>query len=319
MAARAGGCLRAALVPLLCACGGTSSEGEADAGSAAGRDIPPATVDARYLTHVLFVAADGTTLYGSFDQAARGRRLMRTYDVGVAGRAADWTTLLRVQDTLPAPRAAWRVLPAAGMSVLIGDQGQIARLRFSGEGEEAPWQLSIGQNVSDWTGPTGQRESLALAHLDTGEEAISGILFFRRAARALDAPASAAGGRTFLCADSLGNAFLVHEGTPGNPAAAHTWINGAEGSWGRVTLAPVEGGAATGEGGAATGPGWRFEIPEAGLTGSFRPATGESPTGAVSDGRSGADWPRAVRLEALLAGDGQGFRYSGVTVNLPFP
>ena len=292
----------AALV--LFACAGPPPDGTAESGAEiAGESITPA-VDARYLTHLLFAADDGTAFIGSFDQTAEGEELRLDYDVRLADGDA-WRSLVRRLDTVSVARAAWRLLPTPAMAVRVGDAGQVVSLLFrEREGEDMdPVRLVAGEEVSVWTGPTGQRESLGLAALEMRDGAVPGILFFRRAARALSIPIASTDGRTFVFADSLGNGLIVHAGTTGQPAVAHTWLHGVEAAWGDVTLESPDPGRTGGSDSA-----WRFEIAGTTVRGSFRPLMDEDP----GDGT-------LLRMEAIVYVGTEVLHFNGFAATLPSP
>lgn len=296
------GAAGAALV--LFACAGPPPDGTTEArGEIAGEPLTPA-VDARYLTHLLFAADDGTAFIGSFDQTAEGEDLRVDYDVRLADGDA-WQPLVLTRDTVPVARAAWRLLPTPAMAVRVGDAGQIVSLLFrepEGEGADAV-RLVAGEEVSVWTGPTGQRESLGIAALEMSDRAVPGILFFRRAARALSIPVAVTDGQTFVFADSLGNGLVVHAGTIGQPAVAHTWLHGVDAAWGDVTLEPPDPG---GTGGPASA--WRFEISGTTVRGSFRPLLGED----SGDGT-------LIRMEAIVYVGTEVLDFNGFAATLPSP
>ena len=292
----------AALV--LFACAGPPPDGTADSGEEiAGASLTPA-VDARYLTHLLFAADDGTAFIGSFDQTAEGEELRLDYDVRLSDGDA-WRSLVRTHDTVSVARAAWRLLPTPAMAVRVGDAGQVVSLLFrEREGEDLdPVRLVAGEEVSVWTGPTGQRESLGLAALEMSDGAVPGILFFRRAARALSIPVASTDGRTFVFADSLGNGLIVHAGTVGQPAVAHTWLHGVEAAWGDVTLESPDPGRTGG-----SDPAWRFEISGTTVRGSFRPLMDEDP----GDGT-------LIRMEATIYVGTEVLHFNGFAATLPSP
>ena len=296
------GAAGAALV--LVACAGPPPDGTAEARrEIAGAPLAPA-VDARYLTHLLFAADDGTAFIGSFDQTAEGENLLLDYDVRLAEGDA-WRSLVRTRDTVSVARAAWRLLPVPAMAVRVGDAGQVVSLRFTepeGGGTDAV-RLVAGEEVSVWTGPTGQRESLGMAALEVNDGAVPGILFFRRAARALSIPVASTAGRTFVFADSLGNGLVVHAGAIGQPTVAHTWLHGIEAAWGDVTL---ESPGPDGTGGPDSA--WRFEISGTTVRGSFRPLT---------DGDPG-DGP-LIRMEAIVYVGTEVLYFNGFAATLPSP
>ena len=284
------------------ACAGPPPDGTAeDRGIIVGGPLTPA-VDARYLTHLLFAADDGTAFIGAFDQTAEGEDLRRDYDVRLADGDA-WRSLVLTQDTVPVARAAWRLLPTPAMAVRVGDAGQIVSLRFGGSEDAGSVRLVAGEEVSVWTGPTGQRESLGIAVLQTSDGAVPGILFFRRAARALSIPVATTDGQTFVFADSLGNGLLVHAGTIGQPAVAHTWLHGVEVAWGDVTLEPSAPGAA-----GASAATWEFAIPGTTVRGSFRPLASED----SGDGT-------LMRMEAIVNVGTEVLDFNGFAATLPSP
>ena len=282
------------------ACAAPPPDGTTETDDETFGDPPSTGVDARYVTHMLFVAADGRAFFATFDQTAQGPQLARDYEVRMT-EGGSWRQLARVRDTLPTARAGWRLLPAPGLSVRVGDAGQVVSLEFvdsDAEGGE-PVRLVAGEQVSVWTGPTGQLESLGIALLESGREGIPGMLFFRRGARALRIPSAAGDGETLLFADSLGNGFVIHGGDHGQPAVGHTWLHGIGASWGEITLTP-----AAPESAAAR----RFEIAGTELWGTFRPLPG--------DVASAGD---VVRLEAVLHIGGEAFPFTGLLATLPSP
>lgn len=296
------GAAGAALV--LFACAAPPPDGTTEArGETAGELLTPA-VDARYLTHLLFAADDGTAFIGSFDQTAEGEDLLLDYDVRLADGDA-WRPLVLARDTVPVARAAWRLLPTRAMAVRVGDAGQIVSLLFGepeGEGTDSV-RLVAGEEVSVWTGPTGQRESLGIAALEMSDRAVPGILFFRRAARALSIPVASTEAQTFVFADSLGNGLVVHAGTIGQPAVAHTWLHGVEAAWGDVTLESPDSGRT---GGSASA--WLFEISGTTVRATFRPLPGEDPGGGT-----------LVRMEAIVYVGTEVLDFKGFAATLPSP
>lgn len=289
---------------ILSACAGPPPDGTAEArGEIAGGPLTP-TVDARYLTHLLFAADDGTTFIGSFDQTAEGDDLLLDYDVRLAEGDA-WRSLVLTHDTVSVARAAWRLLPTPAMAVRIGDAGQVVSLLFTepeGGGTDSV-RLVAGEEVSVWTGPTGQRESLGIAAMVMNDRTVPGILFFRRAARALSIPGASTDGRTFVFADSLGNGLVVHAGTIGQPTVAHTWLHGIEAAWGDVTLESPEAGRTGGSDSA-----WRFEISGTTVRGSFRPLMDGDP----GDGT-------LIRMEATVYVGTEVLYFNGFAATLPSP
>jgi hypothetical protein len=270
-------------------------EAPADSLSGSLSDVAPA----RYLTHFVFAGVDGSAFFASFDQETDERSLTRAYDAWRAD-AEGWTSLVTIRDTLPTPRAAWRILPGAGFDVRVGDAREVMSLGFAAP--DGRVELRPGDEVALWTGPTGQRESVGLAGLDVDGHAVGGLLFFRRAARALQFPAGAPGSRGFLLADSVGNGLLFEVEDGSGATVAHTWLHGSIDAWDDVVF--------TADSIAAGAPvrRWRFEIPGAELSGTIR---------AIA---SPADRPvPAFRIECDLIADGDLFRFTGLSARLELP
>ncbi len=267
-----------------------------DSASGATTAIAPA----RYLTDLVFAGGDGSVLFASFDQETDPERLVRDYS-SWWGDSGGWRVLSRMRDTLPLPRAAWRILPAPGMTVRVGDSREVEGLGFSTP--EGRLSLVAGDEVSAWTGPTGQRESLGVAALAIGERTAGGLLFFRRAARATRFPAETGESRTFVLADSAGNGLLIEAGDgPEQPVIARTWLHGGVAVWDAVTFEAE----AAAEGTPARR--WTFDIPAASLSGVIRAVS--SPTeGPVP----------AFRIECDLVADGLTYRFVGATAPLALP
>lgn len=247
----------------------------------------------------MFAGVDGSALFASFDQTTDQGSLAREYDAWWSGPEG-WTELVRLRDTLPVPRAAWRILPAPNMTVQVGDAREVVGLVFSAP--QRGVSLHTTGEVAVWTGPTGQRESVGPAGLEVDGEATGGILFFRRAARALQFPGSPGSSRGFLLADSVGNALLIETDESDGTTVARTWLHGSVEQWSVVSL------EADSTASGAPDRRWRFEIPEAALSGTIRaiasPASGPVP---------------AFRVECELVADGDLFRFAGLSVPLPLP
>lgn len=288
------------LLALLAGCGdaarGRGTPAAVDSADASMAVIAPA----RYLTHLLFAGGDGTVFFASFAQETDAERLSRDY-AAWWGDAGGWRPLSRVRDTLPVPRAAWRILPTPDMAVRVGDSREVHGLDFrSGEARVA---LVADERVSAWTGPTGQRESLGLAGLAIGERSVGGVLYFRRAARATRFPAESGVSRTFVLADSAGNGLLIEVGEgPEQPVVARTWLHGTAAVWDGVTFEPDDGVGAT------PVRRWTFRIAAAGLNGVIR---------AVSSRTEGP--VPAFRIECDVIADGASFRFTGAAASLPLP
>lgn len=269
-------------------------------------DAATIQVDARYVTHLLFAGPDGRSFFGVFDQSSQERQLTRRYDAWWSD-GITWQPLVNERDTLPIPRAAWRILPTAEMAVRVGDAGQIVSLAFTPH-DAMPVRLDAREAVSVWTSPTGQRESLGLGVLQLEDSAGPGLLFFRRAARALSIPPTAGTSRTFVLADSLGNGLLFHTGDEQQPTVAHTWLHGTEAAWSGVILETLDSREGAEE--------WSFSISGTDLHGNIRTRTGITNGNASSDAVSRL--PPLVIECVLFVGDEQ-FQFLGVSTRLTLP
>ncbi len=308
-------------------------------------DRPASAAPARYVTTLAFAGGRGPALIATFTHETSETTLLRTYDAWLA-TGPEWEPLLEVRDTLPIPRAAWRILPAATFQLQVGNGAQIVGLRFGG-GDAPARRVRVGGEIEDWMGPTGQRESWGLAAVEDSAELHPGFLFFRRAARALGLPGSPIRERVFLLADTLGNALLIEtEEVAGAPASARSWLHGASAAWTGVGLVPIDlpatGEGARGGGATDTTPvatprptvvdttgrpleptalplGWTFDIPDAGLRGRItrRSDGGGAAGGPGGTGSRGPD--RAHRVTCELFVDEEVFRFEGLLLDLSLP
>ncbi len=277
---------------------------------------PGAPAAARYLTTYAFVSAGGdASLYAAFNNEADAMGLARDYTAWVS-RQGSWTRLLTVKDTLPVPRAGWRVLPADSLRIVVGEDARILGLQFlAGDGDE---RLRLGDEIAAWTGATGQRQGLALAGLESEGALSPGFAFFHRAARPLSVPRSPGADRIFMLADTLGNGLLIEASARSeDPAVARTWLHGAPSSWSDVGLEPVfaDSGQATAVADSTRIPTeWAFIIPQADLRGEIRIAQGEDwGTSSTPPSRL------AYRITGELIADGESFHFEGLAVELPLP
>ncbi len=274
-------------------------------------DEPAATgaaVDARYLTTYAFVSAgaQGPQLYAHLLNETSPAYLVRDYGAWLVAGEGRWQELLSVRDTLPVPRAAWRTLPAPGLRLLVGDDGETMALLL-GE-RRAEVRLRPESPLAEWTGATGQREYLAPARLSAGGEVHQGLLFFRRAASLWDRDAGLGPDQVFLLADSAGAAVLVAGSAeqPLGSLTAWTWLDGVQGTWTDVVL------RRHGDGQGEHGQGaWVLELSEAGLAGRIwsvadarpgRPVGPPAPGGPAAEVLEGElETPDATRrLRGLL-------------------
>lgn len=274
------------------------------------RSVTPA----RYVTDVTFVpfSADGRPLHYRFRNRTASERLERDYG-GWALEADGWRPLLAVRDSLPVPRAGWRVLPADGLRVLASRGGGLGGLRVrDGSGEV---RLELGRTLARWESPTGQTERFRLATAGTGDDARGGLAVERRSARTLEMPPPRGLYGFLLVADSTGEGLVIlrHGGTPpgqrppevDTTAVAYGWTDQGERSWSEVRLAPTDGGS---DGGAGSPPtAWEVAVPAGGVRGRLAPGSlrelVDAPADPGDDGggeaRAGRDRRRPVRLYAL--------------------
>jgi len=288
------------LIPLLvflAACGESAPESRLESQSDSLETAAEPIAPARYLTHFMFAGVNRTAFFGVFDQTTDERSLRRTYHAWWAGPEG-WTELIGIRDTLPVPRAAWRVLPAAAMELQVSDAREIVGLTFSTPGGRVVLRSSAESSV--WTGPTGQRESMGFAALEIDGQSANGVLFFRRAARALQFPGDPGSDRGFVMADSAGNGLLIEADGDDGPVVARTWIDGAVASWDSVTF--VADSTSVDEAVRR----WSFEIPAAALSGTIR---------VIADAPNSP----AFRVECDLLADGDLIRFTGFSALLPLP
>jgi hypothetical protein len=287
----------------------------------AGRSLPEdgggvrAVTPARYVTDVTFVpfSAGGRSLHYRFRNRAASERLARDYG-GWALEADGWRPLLAVRDSLPVPRAGWRVLPADGLRVLASRGGGLGGLRVrDGSGEV---RLELGRTLARWESPTGQTERFRLATVGTGEDAREGLAVERRSARTLEMPPPRGLYGFLLVADSTGQGLVIlrHGGTPpgrrppevDTTAVAYGWTDEGERTWSEVRLAPAAGGGS--DAGSGSPPAsWEVAVPAGGVRGRLSRGSlrelADAPAGPGDDAddgaRDGGERRRPVRLYAL--------------------
>lgn len=222
---------------------------------------------ARYLSGFAFVGTvpGGSRLYFELVNETSSADLGRDYRSWMA-EGERWSEMLDLRDTLPLPRAAWRVLPGPGLQVLVGDRVDVPGLIVRDSLRRL--RLLPGGVIAEWTGPTGQRELLALASLERDTVAEPGLLFFRRAARTATAPEDPGYDRILLVADTQGNGLLVTQagppGAPARPGVAWGWLDGVRSRWSDATLHQRGPEGKPEEGADETR--WALEIPSAAIT-----------------------------------------------------
>lgn len=168
----------------------------------------PATVTpARYRTDLAAVAfgAPEGAVYLRFRQDVTGDAVHRRY-AGWRLDAPEGSRVLTIRDSLPAPRAAWRILPGPGLRVVAGEGEEPIGLLVGGE--EAPWEIRVDSTLASWPGATGQRERMALGRLVT-DSVRPALVVLRREARPLDAPSSRSPSHLFVLVDGQGAGIVV--------------------------------------------------------------------------------------------------------------
>ncbi len=255
------GCVLAGTVALAAACsGGEPPESGSQALSRPATATPSAVTPARYVTDLAFsgFAAVAPSALLRFRNDVDATSLSRRYRVWV-GHGDRWDTALSVADSLPVPRAAWRILPGHGLRVMAASGGELASLVL--RGPDSAFQLEPGKVLDEWTSPTGQRSRLLLASWSAGGEPATGLLFERREARPFDTPPPRTLEEALLATDAAGNGVLVlrdvgDEDTTRAATTVYTWLDGHEARWpeARMDVRPHPGGR-----------GWSIRIAEAGL------------------------------------------------------
>lgn len=238
-------CLLVLVVALLVACGPAQDRaangGEEVAGDTVGSSHPRAA----YLTSLTFVGFEATPslVHLRFENVAEQNRLALSYAGWVAGRS-EWAEILRVEDTIPVARAAWRVLPTSDFRLRIGAGAQIEAVRLPVEG--TPLRVVALDEISSWSSSTGQRETLRSAELILGPGAESGFLLQRRRARPLETPRSDAPAQAFVLTDTIGDGLVIlrNRAVPDAPATVWSWLDGERLEWSDallLALSPSEG------------------------------------------------------------------------------
>lgn len=209
------------LVPaLLSGCAVEPGSDGASTDDTAARRSPATVTPARYRTDLAAVAfgAPEAAVYLRFRQDVTGDAVHRQY-AGWRLDAPEGSRVLTIRDSLPAPRAAWRILPGAGLRVVAGEGEEPVGLLVGGE--EAPWEIRVDSTLASWPGVTGQRERMALGRLVT-DTIRPALVVLRREARPLDAPSPRAPNHLFVLVDGQGAGVVVlARGTvPGTEAEA---------------------------------------------------------------------------------------------------
>ncbi len=297
------------LCALLVACG------EPEVPERSVEPAPPATVRLQeapvpgvlYHTELTFVGREEepSLLHLRFGNRTDSASIMLRYRGWFAGD--EWRGILDHADSLPVPRAAWRILPTGPVRIVAGEGGEPSSVIL--ELTEGSLRLDSRGAISSWNSRSGQRESLHLAELldDSGAEA--GLMLARQRAHRIDEPPGDGPRQSFLVSDTAGNGLLIMRDStfPDAPVTAWTWFDDTETEWSDALILAL---AAPDD-----APGrWSFELPEAGLSGELR---GVSP-GLVDPSVDGPGFD-VFRLEAALVLEGQSWTMSGIGVQERLP
>jgi hypothetical protein len=214
----------------------------------------------------------------------------------------EWREILDQSDSLPVPRAAWRVLPTGPVRVMAGEGGELSSVIIGLA--EGSLRLDSRGAIAAWNSSAGQRESLWLAELLAESGAEAGLLVARQSGRRIDSPATDGTGQYFLVTDTTGNGLLVMRDStsPDSPVTARTWFDDTESEWTDALILALAA--------PPDAPGrWSFELPEAGLLGELR---GVAP--GIVDTPEGEAGVEVFRVEATLVFEGQSWTMRGIGV-----
>ena len=245
----------AVLAAVLLAAAGCADEPAPESRGAPEREAAPRPASdetpARYRTTVAFAAVDTSLgLVVRFVQTTGPGSLHRTYR-GWIGAPDGWSPVLALEDTVPVPRARWRVLPGGPLRLEAGAGGEIDAYRL--RTPDGGLTLRLGAQVTSWPSPTGQRDRLRRATLRVAGDTLAGMTVVRRTARPLDdvAPSPEGGLIVLAGADGGGLAVILPAGDA--PATAHGRLGAEDARWDSVAVSlPAEaepGRLSTGDGG----------------------------------------------------------------------
>jgi hypothetical protein len=225
---------------LLSACG--SPVDRADDQQAAGSDsnTSVARFSASYLTSLTFVGFQRpiSLVHVRFENLSEGNQLALSYEGWLAG-PDDWKPFLSLRDTLPVPRAAWRVVPAGPVRLRVGEGAQIESLILPLDSMQL--RIDALDAISAWSSTTGQRETLRSAELLIGDRAEPGLLLQQRRARILGTPRPDTLSESFVLTDTIGNGLIILHGRalPDVPASVWAWLDGERIEWSDAMLVPL--------------------------------------------------------------------------------
>jgi hypothetical protein len=214
----------------------------------------------------------------------------------------DWNPILDRRDSLPVPRAAWRIVPSGPLRIQVGEGADLTALVM--QGPEGEIRVAAGGEIAAWNSATGQRETLRLAEAGGGDGGQPGLLLARQRARLVSEPPLRALSQYFLLTDTIGNGlFVLRDGVaPDAPATAWTWFDMHESEWPDAAVLALAAPAGS--------PGrWSLELPQADAFGEIQ---GES-AGPGELPEEGAGF-RIFRVTGMLVLDGARMPMAGVGV-----
>lgn len=183
VAALAGACDRPA----------SRSEGPAGRAAAAASDTatePPVDVPTVYGTHYLFLSTEGALPSGiavHFIARAEPERYVRDYRGWLFSGRGEWTRVAWAQLEEPPTRRPWRIFPARGLRLIVGEQGEITEILTQGtdggEGAGRRAALRLGALLDRWEDPDAARRQIRQATLQSSGAPVSGILLEEQVVR----------------------------------------------------------------------------------------------------------------------------------------
>lgn len=245
---------------VLAACGSPADRARDQRAAGSDPDGDAARFRAAYLTSLTFVGFQSppSLAHVRFENRTDGDRLVLSYEGWLAGRD-EWTPVLALRDTLPVPRAAWRVVPAGPARIRVGNGAQIESLSLPLD--SVTLRVEALDAISAWGSTTGQRETLRSAELSVGAFSEPGLLLQQRRARILDAPRPDTVSQAFVLTDTLGNGLIIlhRSALPDVPASVWAWLDGERVEWSDALVLPL----ASSEG--TTGR-WSLEVADRDIT-----------------------------------------------------
>lgn len=234
----------------------------------AGTSVAGGAPDAFYLTELTFVSFRRVPRIVHLrleNRVARDQLQLAYRGWGTEGGV--WTELVSVRDSLPVPRAAWRVVPAGPLRVRVDEGATLSTLRL--DLPDGVLRIDSALEIAAWTSSTGQVESLAMGQVQDSAGTEPGLLVARQRARPASEPPLAAVAQSFLVTDTLGNGLLLMRDRlePDAPATAWTWLEGLDSEW-------IDAAVLTLTTPAGSSGRWSLELPDAGIFAELQGAGG---------------------------------------------